>query len=128
MADMTLPTDVAAARPLFPGAAEGPYLDVARRGLLSRPARAAIDRLLDEQLRGDSDKAALFATIERSRARFAQLIGAAAAEVAITKNVSEGLNAVAAFYWVGHVPHHRIGVGRRVDRDNGDIGELNLWE
>ena len=96
MDDMTLPTDVAAARPLFPGAAEGPYLDVARRGLLSRPARAAIDRLLDEQLRGDSDKAALFATIERSRARFAQLIGAAADEVAITKNVSEGLNAVAA--------------------------------
>ncbi len=96
MNDATRPSEVAAARALFPGAEEGPYMDVARRGLLSRPARAAINQVLDDQVAGILDKDALFETVERSRARFAGLIGAAVDEVAITKNVSEGLNAIAA--------------------------------
>ena len=49
---------------------------------------------------GRADKARYFELVELARSRFAQLIGAGAAEVAITKNVSEGLNIIAtAIEW-----------------------------
>ncbi len=80
----------------FPGIAAGPYLDTAARGLLPRSAHAAITAALEHALLGTSDKAAMFATLERARTRFARLINASAPEIAITKNVSEGLNMVAA--------------------------------
>ena len=38
----------------------------------------------------------MFATVERARERFAGLINARAEEIAITKNMSEGLNIIAA--------------------------------
>jgi len=43
---------------------------------------------------GTADKSAMFATVERARERFAKLINAHPAEIAITKNVSEGLNII----------------------------------
>ena len=45
---------------------------------------------------GSADKAEMFAGVERMRGLFATLIGADPDEVAITKNVSEGLNIIAA--------------------------------
>jgi len=80
----------------FPGIAPGPYLDTAARGLLPQSAHASITAALDDALRGTCDKPAMFATLERARARFAALINASAGEIAITKNVSEGLNMIAA--------------------------------
>ena len=80
----------------FPGLAGGPYLDTAARGLLPRSAHAAITSALDGALFGTADKSAMFATLEEARAGFAALINAAADEIAITKNVSEGLNIIAA--------------------------------
>src|SRR5215813_12641346 len=80
----------------FPGLAGGPYLDTAARGLLPRSAHAAIEASLDSVLMGKADKDAMFATIERTRERFAGLINARAGEIAITKNISEGLNIIAA--------------------------------
>jgi cysteine desulfurase/selenocysteine lyase len=47
-------------------------------------------------LLGAADKPAMFATVERARQRFAGLINAQASEIAITKNVSEGLNIIGA--------------------------------
>lgn len=83
-------------RSLFPGAGERTYLDVAVSGLISRPVREAIDRYLDDRMLGRVDKTALLATVDRAREQFAGLIGGAPDEVAITKNVSEGLNLFAA--------------------------------
>jgi len=88
-----LDIDVAAE---FPGIAAGPYLDTAARGLLPRSAHAAIAASLESALLGTADKAAMFATVERSRERFARLINARPGEIAITKNVSEGLNIIGA--------------------------------
>ena len=79
-------------RALFPGAEEQVYLDISARTLVPEPVRAAInDHLRTRMLRG-GDKDAMRAVVERARSSFAALIGARADEIAITKNVSEGLN------------------------------------
>jgi cysteine desulfurase/selenocysteine lyase len=80
----------------FPGLSGGPYLDTAARGLLPRSAHAAVATCLDGALLGCADKAAMFASLEEARRRFAGLINASADDIAITKNVSEGLNIIAA--------------------------------
>ena len=83
-------------RRLFPGVSEGIYMDVASRGLIPTVGRIAIEKALDARIRGTTDKAELFETIERVRGRYARLINAAPDEIAFTKNVSDGINAVAS--------------------------------
>ncbi len=83
-------------RALFPGAREQAYFDISARALVPEPVRAAVvEHLRVRMLRG-GDKDAMRAVVEESRAAFARLIGARADEVAITKNVSEGLNLFSA--------------------------------
>jgi len=90
--------DFAALRTRFPGTENGVYMNVAARGLITRETRAAIDGMLDARLYGTADKPAMFELIERTRSRYAALINAEPDEIAITKNVSEGLNAIIASY------------------------------
>ena len=91
---------VATARTHFPALERWTYMDVAGRGVLSRAARAALDAHLDERMMNGGDKAKFFELVETTRARFAELIHAAPEEIALTKNISEGLNMVAtAFDW-----------------------------
>jgi len=80
----------------FPGAREGVYLNSCSRGLLPTSARDAVDALLDDRMHGTTDKAGMFDVVESARTRFAQLIRAETDEIAITKNVSEGLSIIAA--------------------------------
>ena len=87
---------IRALRSSFPGAERWTYFDVAARGLLSRQTRAAIDRHLDARLHDGGDKAAMFAAVELARGRFAALVGAAADDIAFTRNVSDGINSIAA--------------------------------
>lgn len=87
--------DFARFRAMFPATAELTYLDVAARGLISRPVRRAIDDYLDTRMHGRADKAWMFERAEAARAGFARLVGAATCEIALIKNVSEGINAVA---------------------------------
>jgi cysteine desulfurase/selenocysteine lyase len=97
---MNKPADgiaLAEARSHFPALERWIYMDVAARGVLSREVRAALDAHLDDRmLNGATDKEQFFALVERARGRFAQLIGCDADEVAYTKNISEGLNIIAA--------------------------------
>ena len=86
--------DVEAFRRKFPGTERMVYFDAAARGLLSVDTRAAVDEFLDGRVYRGGDKPGMFATLERARSRFATLVNACDDEVAITKNVSEGLNAV----------------------------------
>jgi cysteine desulfurase / selenocysteine lyase len=79
----------------FPATEQLTYMDVAARGLISRGVRAALDAHLDGRLLGSAQKDDYFALVERTRGRFAELINAQPDEVALTKNVSEGLNMVA---------------------------------
>ena len=79
-------------RALFPGASEQPYFDISANSLMAEPVRAAIGRHLCGRTSGRGDKTEMVATVNRARSSFASLIGAAPEEVAITKNVSDGLN------------------------------------
>ena len=79
-------------RALFPGTRHRTYLDVAVRGLVPTPVAEAAEAHLRERVLGTGDKAAFQASVEGARTRLAALIGAHADEVAVTKNVSEGLN------------------------------------
>ena len=84
----------------FPGATEGLYLSSCTRGLLPLAAKDAVVRHLEGRMDGSTVKSDLFETIEGVRGRYADLIKADADEVAITKNVSEGLSILAgAFPW-----------------------------
>ena len=87
---------IAEARGYFPQSQAGSYLSTCARGLLPVPSRAAIDAHLDALEAGSIDKDGLFQSVERVRDSFAQLVGCDADEIAFTKNVSEGLNIVAA--------------------------------
>ncbi len=91
--DNDLSKDVAAE---FPGASQSTYLSSCTRGLLPASARAALDEHLEDLTTGRTNKAALFALIEDIRTRFADFIGAQSDEIAFTKNVSDGLNMIAA--------------------------------
>jgi cysteine desulfurase/selenocysteine lyase len=82
-------------RAQFPATEQLVYLDVAARGLISRPVRAAVDRYLDHRMAEGADKAALLEQVERTRVRFADFIGAKADEISFSKNVSDGINAFA---------------------------------
>ena len=88
-----LPSDV---RAHFPGVRDKIYLDVAISGLLPQPVADAAQQHINERLLGTGDKSDYQAAVERSRELFAELLGADADEVAITKNVSEALNLFAS--------------------------------
>ncbi len=79
-------------RSLFPGAESQVYLDIGVRGLIGTPTREAVDQHLDMRQAGTGGKEELRAKAEHARESFASLIGADATDVALTKNVSEGLN------------------------------------
>ena len=85
-----------ALRELFPGTRDQVYLDVAARGLVPEPVKKAVLEYLDECVLGTGDKDLLRQRVDEARAAMATLIGADQDEVAITKNVSEGLNLFAA--------------------------------
>ena len=88
-----LPAEV---REAFPGTEGRIYLDVAISGLLPRVAAEAAHGHIDERLTGTGDKAEFRAAVEGCRELLADMIGADADEVAITKNVSEALNLFAS--------------------------------
>ncbi len=83
-------------RALFPGVQGQVYLDVALRGLVPTPVAEAAQAHLRERVMGSGDKADFQGHVERARSRLASLLGASADEVAVTKNVSEGLNLFAS--------------------------------
>ncbi len=85
----------AAARTRFPGAISQSYLDVASRGLMPQNAPDLAFSHLTQRVRGEADKHAYFEIAEMARRRFAALVGATEDEIALTKNISEGLNIVA---------------------------------
>ncbi|NJD19225.1 MAG: aminotransferase class V-fold PLP-dependent enzyme, partial [Gemmatimonadetes bacterium] len=88
-----LPPEV---REQFPGTEGRIYFNVALRGLIPRAAAEAAHAHVDEVLHASADKAAHVRSVEHCREMLAELIGAEADEVAITKNVSEGLNLFAS--------------------------------
>lgn len=85
-----------AVRTLFPGAQRQVYLNIAAKGLVPTTVRDAVAAYMDGQVQGTGDKDRLREQVEETRSTLAGLLGADADEIAITKNVSEGLNLFAA--------------------------------
>lgn len=98
--DMTVvqPTDFAAARRQFPAALHQTYLNVGSKSVLSNTAHEAALASIALTWQGTDDKSSdNEAALQQVRGKFARLIGAAGGnDIAITKNVTEGLNAVAS--------------------------------
>jgi selenocysteine lyase/cysteine desulfurase len=90
------PTMFSGVRQNYPATSNWTYVDVAARGILSSGTREAIDAYLDHRMAEGGDKAWMFKQVEKARAGFAALIGAEPDEIALTKNVSEGINTIAA--------------------------------
>jgi len=83
-------------RRLFPGADERIYLNIGAKGLVPTTVRDVVHEYMDASVSGTMDKDRLREHVEDTRSSFAELIGADPDEIAITKNVSEGLNLFAA--------------------------------
>jgi cysteine desulfurase / selenocysteine lyase len=82
-------------RARFPALDKFTHMDVAARSPISSAVFDAASAHLQERLSGKVDKASWFACQERVRTSFAELVNASPDEIAITKNVSEGINTIA---------------------------------
>lgn len=84
----------------FPATQRYIYMDVANQGLISQTTKNSCDAHLQNRMLGWNDEAEMLQVVERTRARFASLIGADKEEIAVTKNASEAINMVAgAIEW-----------------------------
>lgn len=82
-------------RSLFRVFEQKTYMDIAARAPLAQPVRDAYDRWLEDWQTTGGTKDAWMAALAQTRQQFARLINASPAEIAYTKNVSEGLNIIA---------------------------------
>jgi len=84
-------------RDLFPAARKITYLNTAAIGLLPvDTVKAVTSQLEDVAANGSANMGEWFAVQERVRALTASMLGAAASDVAFTRNTSDGLAAVAS--------------------------------
>ena len=87
-------------RERFPITERIAYFDVSARGPLAADVSAALHQYIETRMLEGGDKPAMFEMADRARRGFARLVHADESEIALTKNVSEGINAiVAAFDW-----------------------------
>lgn len=108
----------------FPAFEECIYMNLAGRGILSRTTRNALNASLDDQMMGRVDKSRWKSTADDARRRFAALIHAHPNEIACTKNVSDGLNAIAtALPWT---PGDNVVYCPGFDHPNATYTWLNL--
>ena len=94
--DLAQPPVSPAWRTRFPAAERHIYLNVGSRGIISDASKRAADRMIAGHWLSDMTKAERRPMLESCRERFARLVKAAGPhEVAVLKNVSEGLNSIA---------------------------------
>jgi selenocysteine lyase/cysteine desulfurase len=91
----TQATDWAAIRARYPVASRFTFLNITSGTPMSHATRAAVQGLVDAQWDGSGSREDKQRLMASCRQRFAAIIGAKAAEISVTKNVTEGLNIVA---------------------------------
>lgn len=79
----------------FPVVERCTYLSICDSTALGRRTRAAVDEFLDHVMYWRESRAVREERVEGARGKFARLVGADPADIAIVKNVSEGINAIA---------------------------------
>jgi len=114
----------AAARREFPALETYTYLDTAGRNPMSNRVRAGIEGFLDARQSGAYAKPLWFNKVEETRKQVAQLVDATPGEIALMKNTSEGLNAVAAA--VDWQEGDNVIVAPEVEHPNNVYAWLNL--
>jgi selenocysteine lyase/cysteine desulfurase len=87
--------DWRAIRARYPAASRSTFLNITSGTPLSNAAKAAVIDLIEAQSRGEADRDRRTPLMTNARERFARLIHARPGEIAVTKNVTEGLNIVA---------------------------------
>jgi cysteine desulfurase/selenocysteine lyase len=81
----------------FPAVGRCTYLSICDSTVLGRRARAAVDEFLDHVTYWKESASVRDRHVDGARTQFARLIGAASPnDIAIVKNVSEGINAIAS--------------------------------
>ncbi|HYK14787.1 MAG TPA: aminotransferase class V-fold PLP-dependent enzyme, partial [Burkholderiales bacterium] len=88
-------TDWREVRARYPMVGRSTFLNITSGTPLSNAAKAAVDKLIEAQWAGTGTRDERYAMMDSARGRFARLIHARADEIAVTKNVTEGLNIVA---------------------------------
>lgn len=79
----------------FPALRDQTYLAIADKMILHDRVRAAVELHLDRLAHASASRVDHEAQVESARAGFAALVGAAPDTIAITRNVSDGVNALA---------------------------------
>jgi cysteine desulfurase/selenocysteine lyase len=79
----------------FPVVERCTYLSICDSTVLGRHVRVAVDEFLDHIMYWREGREIRDVRVEGARRKFSRLIGADAGDVAIVKNVSEGINAIA---------------------------------
>ena len=78
----------------FPALNRGAYLSICDKAILHNQVRAAVETFLDRLASGTCSRVEHEVLVNASRDRFATLVSATPGEVAISRNVSDGINAV----------------------------------
>ena len=79
----------------FPGVNDGVFMSVAQRGLMPVQVQDAIAQHVAKRTGVGWSKEESFKLVEQTRIAFAELVNAHPNDIAFTKNVSDGLNAIA---------------------------------
>ena len=85
-------------RALFPAVQQTTYLSICDKMILANPVRAAVDRFLDHLAHASANRVGHEEMVAASRQKFAHLMGAGADEIAVLRNVSDGINSVATAF------------------------------
>jgi cysteine desulfurase/selenocysteine lyase len=88
----------AALRALFPAVQETTYLSICDKMILADPVRAGVDRFLDHLAHASANRVGHEEMVTASRQKFAQLMGAGTDEIAVMRNVSDGINSIATAF------------------------------
>jgi len=79
----------------YPAVARCTYLSVCDSTVLGNTSRKAVDDFLEHIMYWRESRAVREVRVDGARSKFARLVGASASDIAIIKNVSEGINAIA---------------------------------
>lgn len=116
--------DQPAFRALFPALREKTYLSICDKMILADPVRASVDTFLDRLAQSGATRVDHESLVETGRRNMAKLLGATPAEIAVTRNVSDGINSLVwAFPFV---PGDNVVIALKAEHPNNIYPWLRL--
>ncbi|MFK4825970.1 aminotransferase class V-fold PLP-dependent enzyme [Paenochrobactrum sp. BZR 588] len=88
-------TKIEEIRALFPALTTQTYMSICDKMILADPVRQSVDNFLDKLAMASANRTDHEDYVESSRIQFAQMMSVNTEEVAVTRNVSDGVNAIA---------------------------------